>query len=208
MILDEMLIPEIKRVYRLIERAEGQLSDEEKKEKHRNLQKVAKQIYELSNIAKNDGINSFANAENEISLISNQMMAKKMISLMVDGTDPEMVERMALMDYFSKRKDPYTSLINIMIIYGLLGIQIIGNPMIVWKMMNSMLPEDVEEEYEYEYQWTEDGEIEHGIVEKRTATDDMICYHCGARIKKNELITIFKSDDTYAICQKCSDTLW
>lgn len=60
----------------------------------------------------------------------------------------------------------------------------------------------------YKYQWTEDGEIEYGSIEKQVATSDLECYHCGGCIKKNEVITLFKRDDTYTICQKCSDKLF
>ena len=60
----------------------------------------------------------------------------------------------------------------------------------------------------YEYQWTEDGEIEYGSIEKLVAASELECYHCGCSIRKNEMITLFKGDDTYTICQKCSDILF
>lgn len=60
----------------------------------------------------------------------------------------------------------------------------------------------------YEYQWTEDGEIEYGSIEKIMYTDDIECYHCGCCIRKKEIVTLFKCDDTYKICQKCSDILF
>lgn len=60
----------------------------------------------------------------------------------------------------------------------------------------------------YGYQWTEDGEIEYGSIEEKKATNDLECYHCGCSIKKNEIFTLFKCDDTYVICQKCSSKLF
>ena len=60
----------------------------------------------------------------------------------------------------------------------------------------------------YEYQWTEDGEIEYGSIEEQIATDDTECYHCGCGIKKNENVTLFMCDETYLICQKCSSRLF
>lgn len=60
----------------------------------------------------------------------------------------------------------------------------------------------------YKYQWTEDGEVEYGSIEKQTASLDLNCYHCGGYVEKNEIITIFRCDDTYTICQKCSSILF
>lgn len=60
----------------------------------------------------------------------------------------------------------------------------------------------------YEYQWTEDGEIEYGSIEKMVATVNLECYHCGCCIREKEIATLFKCDDTYTICAKCSEKLF
>jgi len=60
----------------------------------------------------------------------------------------------------------------------------------------------------YAYQWTEDGEVEYGSIEQQTAATDLECYHCGCGIQKSERITLFKCDDIYTMCQRCSAKLF
>ncbi len=66
--------------------------------------------------------------------------------LMVDGTDPTILEEISLSRYFSTITDPYESLAVLMYIRGLLAIQNGENETVIRNMLIAMLPFEVIEE--------------------------------------------------------------
>lgn len=153
--LDEILIPEIKKNYEELARLEAGCTEEEKLNKHQVFKETLSQLLMISNIARKEGIIALEEeAERNYELSD---MTRELIWLIVDGTDPQLVERIGLMQYFAKKKDVYQSIMDIMSIYGMLSIQAGYNPRIIWKMLNSMIPDDVTEpEYYYDNSYADE----------------------------------------------------
>lgn len=59
---------------------------------------------------------------------------------------------------------------------------------------------------EADYQWSEDGVIEHGLAEGRICTSETSCYHCGRKIIQGAMFMRFLEDsgDAYDLCMPCS----
>lgn len=143
--LDVILLPELKKQYAMLERIERNLTPEEKKEKHKVFSVHGEQILSLADIARKEGLLALDEAGEKIDDVQEKELLKALIILIVDGTDPEMVGRLALMKYFSKKQGPYSAIINIMSIYGMLSIQAGENPGLIQEMMRNIIPGDVSE---------------------------------------------------------------
>ena len=73
---------------------------------------------------------------------------KKMLMLVVDGTDPEYVEELTLARYFTSTSSGYEALQYLIMMYGVMGIQAGMNPRVLREALENLLPEEVADEYE------------------------------------------------------------
>ena len=77
----------------------------------------------------------------------------------VDGTDPEFLEELALLKYFSSDPDPELAIEMLMMLVGLLWVQGGVNPRMICEQMDLMMPDDVsgkiDEQEEPAEEWKE-----------------------------------------------------
>lgn len=149
--IDLILLPEIRKRHEEMRLAERALSKEEKAGKHAIFGECAWKIIELSNIARKEGLLLLEDVDIDMGCKQCSLALKNICTLIVEGTEPEVVERNAMMRYFSAEHDSYQGLVHIMLIYGMLGIQAGENPRLIMDMLQSMVPDDVSlEAYENE----------------------------------------------------------
>lgn len=143
--LDQILMPEMKRIYEEMRLEERECSAEEKKERHQIFRDFAREIIEISYLTRKNGLLYLEEYLEELQEpFSENRILKDMIRLIVDGRDPEEIGQIILMKYFSEDRDLNKSLLDIMCIYGILSVQAGVNPRYILKLMNNMIPDDVE----------------------------------------------------------------
>ncbi len=140
---DQLLIPEIKRIYEELSKIEKDMSPDEKAEKHKVFRDTALQIMQLSSVARREGLLSLEEEAEKLEDIPERALIKRMVAMVVDGFFNEELERISLMDYYSSMSDIYLALINIISIYGVSAVQSGMNPLYMLYMLNAMIPEDV-----------------------------------------------------------------
>ncbi len=94
-----------------------------------------------------------------------------MILLVVDGTDPNLVEEMAIMKYISARLTDYAALQYLIMMYGTLAIQNGENPRIIEESLCSMLTPEIADEYSRLKEATEKRNA--GAIETQVENIDM-----------------------------------
>ncbi|MGN1168284.1 MAG: FliG C-terminal domain-containing protein [Lachnospiraceae bacterium] len=104
-------------------------------------------ICELSNIGRKEGLLSLEEAAGNIDDIENGHYLESMIMLIVDGTDPDIVEELSTARYFSANLTGYKALQYLVMMFGSLAIQAGENPRIIEEKMLVLIPEDVSEMY-------------------------------------------------------------
>ncbi len=109
---------------------------------------VCREITRLSNIARTEGLLSLVEAvmdENIPEIILKEEL-KKMVMLVVDGTDPEIVTDICMKRYFANNYTGLKGLSFLVLICGALDIQAGENPQIIESDIRSCMPEEVNKE--------------------------------------------------------------
>ncbi|MCR5324965.1 MAG: hypothetical protein K6E85_17040 [Lachnospiraceae bacterium] len=99
-------------------------------------------LIELSNIARREGLLTLEEAAYHLSWKKEpEKHLKRMILLVVDGTDPEVLEEICGGTYFSNCFDGYEGMVYLLYIYGIMAIQAGENPRAIEGRLFSLLPE-------------------------------------------------------------------
>ncbi len=136
-------------------------------------------LLDLSNTSRKKGLLALEERAYKLEKLSGSKYLKKMLMLVVDGTDPEHVEEITLARYFASNSRGYEALQYLIMMYGVLGIQSGMNPRVLKESLENLLPEEISDEYEWlneakeltEKQETKEDEPDMSIVEKLCGGD-------------------------------------
>ncbi len=140
---DQFFVLEIQKNYKIIEELEKDLSEAEKRECHTVFKVRVAKIMEYSRIAKKEGLLALEEKAKSIDENGEDALIKRLVAQIVDGTDPEMIERWAMYDYASKIRDPYEGILYIITVCGMRAIQSGESRRFLAMLMNSMTPSDI-----------------------------------------------------------------
>lgn len=144
--MDNLLLPELKKLHEILRQEEAMLSPEDKKAGHTEFVKHCEEILRYSNVARKEGLISLEEVAIEKEKDPEGGFDKELIQMVVNGCDPEVVKRVILLKYFSSEQTVIEKIKNIMSIYGLLSIQAGENPRIILQMLANMIPSDVRDQ--------------------------------------------------------------
>lgn len=144
--MDNLLLPELKKLHEILRQEEAMLSPEDKKAGHTEFVKHCEEILRYSNVARKEGLISLEEVAIEKEKDPEGGFDKELIQMVVNGCDPEVVKRVILLKYFSSEQTVIEKIKNIMSKYGLLSIQAGENPRIILQMLANMIPSDVRDQ--------------------------------------------------------------
>ena len=168
-----------------------------------------RRIMELSSVSRKYGLLELEETAYKLEEKPGWKYLKQLINLVVDGTDPELVEEMAELRYYTASLSDYAALQYLIMVKGILEIQQGMNPRVIQEILLCMLPEEMadsflameREEYEKEEETDikNENELDMGIVEKMCEeggegihqTDD--CYYV-IRLLEEILLSISDRD--------------
>jgi len=104
------------------------------------LLETMKEIIELSKIARLEGLLALEEAVENIVADSPKEELKQLITLLVDGTDPDVLNGIGMARYYSNLYTDYQALKYLMYLEGALSIQAGDNPRILEEKLKVMLP--------------------------------------------------------------------
>ncbi len=104
-------------------------------------------LVELSNTTRKSGLLGLEDRVNRLGDINNGDILKEIVILVVDGTDPELVDEICTLKYFANDFKVFDALQYLMIQMGVLSMQAGDNPRIIEEKLLSIIPKPMEEEY-------------------------------------------------------------
>ena len=114
---------------------------------HQVIQTI-RQMVALDNIGRREGLLALAEAVTELPVEYPEVKyLKKMMNLVIEGSDPDLVEERALTKYYASGMFGYEGLQYLMLLDGVLAIQARTNPRILEEKLKAYLPADMEELY-------------------------------------------------------------
>jgi len=105
------------------------------------LVEIVDKICELSVVVRNYGLLALEDGVSDIDNIYNSKYLKAMLAMVVDGTDPVIIEEISTAKYFSADLSGYEALHYLTMMFGTIAIQEGENPKIIEEKLLSMLPE-------------------------------------------------------------------
>ena len=105
------------------------------------LVEIVNKICELSVVVRNYGLLALEDGISDIDNIYNGKYLKAMIELVIDGTDPVIIEEISTAKYFSADLSGYEALHYLTMMFGTISLQEGENPNIIEEKLLSMLPE-------------------------------------------------------------------
>ena len=120
-------------------------------------------VEKLSNIARKEGLLALEEQADELDAENSDRYLKKMIMLIVDGIDRELVEDITISRYFAEGLTDFDAIKYLVYLEGILSMQEGDNPHVIVEKLLAMVPEAVEKVY-----WDKDEEafIEAPHMEK------------------------------------------
>lgn len=115
-------------------------------EKEKELIAVYEQISKMSLTARKEGLLALDEACQKMNPLSNESIFIKCLTLIIDGTDPNILKDIAYSKYFASLVEGYDGLIWLMYIEGSLAIQAGENPVVIEARLKAMLPPSIEEQ--------------------------------------------------------------
>lgn len=109
-------------------------------EKETMLWETAQKVMHLCKLARLEGLLALEEAVEEIPLDSPQEVLKQLIILLVDGTDPEIIEEIGWNRYYAHLYKDYEALRYFIYLEGALSIQAGVNPRVLEEKLKVMLP--------------------------------------------------------------------
>ncbi len=136
-------------------------------------------LLDLSETSRKEGLLALEERAFALDEFSGSKYLKKMLMLVVDGTDPEHVEEITLARYFASNSRGYEAFQYLIMMYGVLGIQSGMNPRVLKESLENLLPEEIADEYERlneakeltEKQVAKEDEPDMSVVEKLCGGD-------------------------------------
>ncbi|MCR5324968.1 MAG: hypothetical protein K6E85_17055 [Lachnospiraceae bacterium] len=107
------------------------------------------QVINLSIIARKEGLLTLEETAEMMCKTGMEQYLRDMIMLIVDGTDPDLVEELCYSRYFSKGFSGYEGLIFLIYMSGGLALQTGHNPRIIEENIKWLLPDSVTPYVEY-----------------------------------------------------------
>ena len=102
----------------------------------------------ISHIARHDGLLALEEeASNKLGDFPNGKALETMIMLVVDGTDPSILEEISELKYLSSGYVGYEALQYLMMLNAVLSIQAGENPLLIERRLLAMVPESIESQY-------------------------------------------------------------
>jgi len=141
---DEIIFKELKAVN--IRLAGETIAEEDKKRIYDTYSKVI----ELSKIARTEGLLSLEEACESLDMNGQGKYLFNYVMLIVDGTDPDMIESIGLNDYASEVFTGINAIVHLVFLKGALAIQEGMNPRFIEEVIKSMVPRDVRDYIIYE----------------------------------------------------------
>lgn len=130
---------------------------------------------QLSTIARKEGLLSLEEKAYEYAEENRCKNLRTMIMLIVDGTDPELVEELSLSKYFSLGLEGFKAIEYLIYMIGSLAIQDGQNTRIIEERLLALVPDEVEEHYrrkqDEERDCIEGLELDLSILEKYYSGD-------------------------------------
>ncbi|MGN0339226.1 MAG: hypothetical protein ACI4D0_01895 [Lachnospira sp.] len=111
------------------------------------LNKAVEIIIKFSNMARKGGLLVLEETACELEDKNGNNYLKAMIMLIVDGTEPQLVEDISAARYFSNGLNGYEGLQYLVFLVGSLAIQAGENPRVVEEKVLALLPEHISSEY-------------------------------------------------------------
>lgn len=140
----DIIFQELRECNKMIE----QTNDlQKRKEGNKILIEIIEKMCELTNIVRKEGLLALEEAAYDLDDVFYGKYLKSMIMLIVDGTDPELVEELSTARYFSANLSGYEALHYLVMMFGGLSIQAGENPRIIEEKLLSLVPEEVAEMY-------------------------------------------------------------
>ncbi|MGN0505464.1 MAG: FliG C-terminal domain-containing protein [Lachnospiraceae bacterium] len=143
--LNELFFCELRKLHTELYELEKDFSAEEKRQKHQMFAEVAELIMNLALLARKEGLLALEEAAKNIGDDEYHRMLKKLITYVVDGTEPELIWELAFCQHFSTNHSPYTGLVNLLYIKSVLAIQDGVHPHVIKDFILNILPDDVAE---------------------------------------------------------------
>ena len=112
------------------------------------LMETIEKLCELSNVGRKEGLLALEEAIYCMDELHNSRFLKKMMMLVVDGVNPELVESINTSRYFALGLEGVEALQYILMLQGSLSIQAGENPRILEDKLFAFAPEDLVEQYE------------------------------------------------------------
>lgn len=142
----DILLNELKVNTKIINISED---DHVKAEGKKLLLDTVDKMLELSLLARHEGILALEEAaESSLVEFPGGRYLKNMLCLIVDGTDPALLDEICINKYFTLGIEGYDAIQYIMMLSGILDIQAGVNTRVIEKQLLSMLSDELSDEYE------------------------------------------------------------
>ncbi len=139
---------ELRTVHQEIMALEKTLLIEERELKKNHLLTAVQLVCDLSNVARREGLLALEEAVENMEAGVGIEYLKKMIMLVVDGTEREAIRTIGMTRYVCSMVSDYEALIYLMYLEGALLIQAGENPGLVGEKMKAFLPNELYEKYD------------------------------------------------------------
>lgn len=161
-------------------------------------------IAELSNVARKEGLLALESMAFRLEDAMGYQYLKMMITLVVDGMEPEIIEEMCTAKYFATGLEAYEALQYMIFMYGTLSIQQGENPYIIEQKMLTLVSESITELYhrklvEVEREKQQPKEADLSVMEKYYIGDVAVEYGDEAYFLVKVIDYIIKTIDDRSI---------
>lgn len=144
--MNSVFYEELRKVNQAIQ--EKNLTEKEKEVQPRELLECGLSIIQLSTVARKEGLLALEDAYTSLDDSKEFHKFLKLFGeLIVDGTDPELIESIGYNTYFSELLEDYPALEFLIVLNGMLAIQAGENPRVIEAKIKSMLPATQKESY-------------------------------------------------------------
>lgn len=143
-------LEELRKIHSEIRDKSGIYSDMDLQNNETMVMDAIKRMIELNNLARYEGLLALEEAVIDIPLEAQEEELKQLIILLVDGTDPEVIQGIGLARYYSSLYTDYQALRYFIYLEGVLSIQAGDNPRILEEKLKVFLPHHMYLKYSLE----------------------------------------------------------
>lgn len=143
-------LEELRKIHTEINEKSRLGSGTDRKENETMLWETVNEMMKLCYLARKEGLLALEEAVLDIPSENVEEALKQLIFLLVDGTDPQVLEEIGLSRYYTRLYTDYEALRYFIYLEGALSIQAGENPRILEERLKVMLPADMYLKYSYE----------------------------------------------------------